>query len=193
VAALRFGVVKLVPCDVTRTRRRHSGQATKISAIVGLHAFPTVPGYRGRGSSGRLFVGRIANSLRWRAAPYCDLFMPALLGAFLLLPQRAPRLPLLPPPARGSLWRWRQCWPENWLRSMLALRPKNKPPAPIAYGWDATLRDALLALAIATTIVLAGHIVVWAAAVAPVSELDTANDAEPCVPCACSGAECVSP
>lgn len=53
-------------------------------------------------------------------------------------------------------------------------------------------RDALLALAIATTIVLAAHIVGLAAAFAPVSEPAEA-DTEICMTCVCAGGECLPP
>ena len=45
-------------------------------------------------------------------------------------------------------------------------------------------RDFFLALAVAVSLVLAFHIVVWMVTLAPVS------DAEACVHCVCWGAEC---
>ena len=51
------------------------------------------------------------------------------------------------------------------------------------------VRDALLALAIATTIVLTAHIVGLAAAFAPVSEPIEA-DSELCMTCVCADGAC---
>ena len=51
------------------------------------------------------------------------------------------------------------------------------------------VRDALLALAIATTIVLAAHLVGLAAAFAPLSEPVEA-DAELCMTCVCADGAC---
>jgi hypothetical protein len=55
------------------------------------------------------------------------------------------------------------------------------------------IRDALLALAVASTIVVAARIVVWAAAIAPVSEQDPIEAMEPCISCVCGDTICIPP
>jgi len=55
------------------------------------------------------------------------------------------------------------------------------------------VRDALLAFAVASTIVVAAHIVVWAASITPVSEHDPIAAMDPCISCVCGDTVCIPP
>jgi hypothetical protein len=52
------------------------------------------------------------------------------------------------------------------------------------------LRDALLALVVATGLVLAFHIVVATLALLPVPDAEASSPLEPCEQCACWGSSC---